>query len=107
LPLCPGVLPKRPARPCASESEGCKGRGDITAAFVLEGVGIGTGNFGLSGAGFADAFSFRIDTVRANGGVQPVPIPAALPLFAAGFGAVGLFGWRRKWKDANRSVSAA
>jgi hypothetical protein len=35
------------------------------------------------------------------------PLPAALPLFAAGFGAVGLFGWRRKRKDANRSVSAA
>ena len=26
------------------------------------------------------------------------PIPAALPLFASGLGAIGLFGWRRKWK---------
>lgn len=28
------------------------------------------------------------------------PIPAALPLFAAGLGALGLFGWRRKRKAA-------
>jgi hypothetical protein len=26
------------------------------------------------------------------------PLPAALPLFAAGLGAMGLFGWRRKRK---------
>jgi hypothetical protein len=28
------------------------------------------------------------------------PLPAALPLFAAGLGALGLIGWRRKRKDA-------
>jgi hypothetical protein len=28
------------------------------------------------------------------------PLPAALPLFATGFGAMGLFGWRRKRKNA-------
>jgi hypothetical protein len=27
------------------------------------------------------------------------PLPAALPLFATGFGALGLLGWRRKWKQ--------
>ena len=27
-----------------------------------------------------------------------IPLPAALPLFATGLGAVGLLGWRRKWK---------
>ena len=27
------------------------------------------------------------------------PIPAALPLFAGGLGAMGLLGWRRKRKD--------
>jgi hypothetical protein len=28
----------------------------------------------------------------------PVPLPAALPLFATGLGALGLLGWRRKRK---------
>jgi hypothetical protein len=28
----------------------------------------------------------------------PTPLPAALPLFATGLGALGLFGWRRKRK---------
>jgi hypothetical protein len=28
------------------------------------------------------------------------PLPAALPLFATGLGAMGLFGWRRKRKQA-------
>lgn len=29
-----------------------------------------------------------------------VPLPAALPLFATGLGALGFFGWRRKRKQA-------
>jgi choice-of-anchor A domain-containing protein len=31
---------------------------------------------------------------------NPVPLPAALPLFASGVGALGLLGWRRKRKAA-------
>src|SRR5262245_3234122 len=31
-------------------------------------------------------------------GVSAVPLPAALPLFATGLGALGLLGWRRKRK---------
>jgi hypothetical protein len=31
--------------------------------------------------------------------VGTTPIPAALPLFATGLGALGLFGWRRKRKN--------
>jgi hypothetical protein len=30
----------------------------------------------------------------------PTPLPAALPLFATGLGALGLFGWRSKRKSA-------
>jgi hypothetical protein len=34
------------------------------------------------------------------------PLPAALPLFATGLGAMGLFGWRRKRKGA-AAIAAA
>ena len=30
--------------------------------------------------------------------VSATPLPAALPLFATGLGALGLLGWRRKRK---------
>jgi hypothetical protein len=36
--------------------------------------------------------SFTLDIMN------PIPIPAALPLFATGLGALGLMGWRRKRK---------
>lgn len=35
-----------------------------------------------------------------GGGRDPTPLPAALPLFAAGLGVLGLLGWRRKPKNA-------
>ena len=35
-----------------------------------------------------------------GGGVLPSPLPATLPLFATGLGGLGLFGWRRKRKNA-------
>jgi hypothetical protein len=38
--------------------------------------------------------SFTLDIIN------PTPLPAALPLFAAGVGALGLLGWRRKRKQA-------
>ena len=37
---------------------------------------------------------FELDVVTST------PLPAALPLFATGLGALGLFGWRRKKKAA-------
>ena len=33
-------------------------------------------------------------------GPAPIPLPATLPLFATGLGALGLLGWRRKRKTA-------
>lgn len=35
-----------------------------------------------------------------TGGTGATPLPASLPLFAGGLGALGLFGWRRKRKAA-------
>lgn len=52
--------------------------------------------FDDSGAGPDD----NHDDYIVLGYVQPVPIPAALPLFGAGVAAMGLLGWRRKRKAA-------
>ena len=58
--------------------------------------------------GFEGTKHFDISDVQAlcadvcPGGHQgdPTPLPAALPLFATGLGALGLLGWRRKRKAA-------
>jgi len=48
----------------------------------------------ISSASFGDAWG--IDNVSFE--IAQTPIPAALPLFATGLGALGLLGWRRKRK---------
>jgi hypothetical protein len=50
---------------------------------------------------------FNIHTTVNTGGeirgqLAPVPLPAALPLFATGLGALGLLSWRRKRKTFAR-----
>jgi hypothetical protein len=58
---------------------------------------------------FNDTGMFGVDAVANNFGVTSLdatvtvnsaatPLPAALPLFATGIGAMGLIGWRRKRK---------
>jgi uncharacterized protein (TIGR03118 family) len=45
--------------------------------------------------------SLTIEAAAADGlfgAIEPTPLPAALPLFATGLGALGLLGWRRKRK---------
>jgi hypothetical protein len=42
-------------------------------------------------------------TASAVSDVEAVPLPAALPLFATGLGALGLLGWRRKRKALARA----
>jgi hypothetical protein len=39
-------------------------------------------------------------SVLLSGGVDPTPLPDGLPLFITGLGVIGLFGWRRKRKNA-------
>ena len=51
---------------------------------------------------FAD-FEFdagAYDSFAVNTAAAATPLPAAFPLFAAGLGALGLLGWRRKRKNA-------
>ena len=71
--------------------------------------------------GFTDTVAFTSVTISrpadANGGydywgidnvsfnVGATPLPATLPLFASGLGALGLFGWRRKKKAAVRDTA--
>jgi hypothetical protein len=38
--------------------------------------------------------------------ITATPLPAALPLFATGLGAIGLFGWRKKRQIASRVPEA-
>ena len=51
-----------------------------------------------------DAAGFKLLDITATDGnvllteLNTVPLPAALPLFATGLGAIGLLGWRRKRK---------
>jgi hypothetical protein len=43
-----------------------------------------------------------VDQLRVESTIAP--LPAALPLFATGLGALGLLGWRRKRKNAAIAV---
>ena len=45
-----------------------------------------------------DDMVVRISAVALPNKINPVPIPAALPLLASGLGALGFIGWRRKRK---------
>ena len=48
----------------------------------------------------------QVSTVSNFISPSPVPLPAALPLFATGLGAMGLFGWRKKRKAAAALATA-
>ena len=62
-------------------------------------IGNGTGSAGswTGVSGELEPMALITGTVS---GVSPVPLPATLPLFATGLGALGLLGWRRKKKAA-------
>ena len=46
-----------------------------------------------------------LDDISVTGASSATPLPATLPLFATGLGALGLLGWRRKRKKA--AIAAA
>ncbi len=61
-------------------------------------------------AGFAGDQHMLVNNFTVNGDVfaaaAPTPLPAALPLFASGLGAMGVLGWRRKRKKAAARAAA-
>jgi len=57
----------------------------------------------------ADTFlGFPLGDVTTMGPTNPsvIPLPASLPLFASGLGALGLLGWRRKRKSTTSLLAA-
>jgi hypothetical protein len=77
------------ASPCTGTS------GSVAAKFIA-----GTASYTWFGLDIAPGALFDISFSSWNNAIDSVatPIPAALPLFATGLGALGLLGWRRKRK---------
>ncbi len=70
---------------------------------LLIGPSLGLGQYliqGLLNPTGAGAYSYDWKLSFTTQAVSDVPIPAALPLFAAGLSAMGFMGWRRKRKAA-------
>ena len=75
-------------------------------------INVGPGNtpgglwsldFGIGGSNGSPNTLYFTDGIDGEthglfGAIEATPLPAALPLFATGLGAMGLFGWRRKRK---------
>ena len=65
---------------------------------ITLGINGWTNPFPASAAWYSQAL-FE-DTLTTSGDVFISPIPAALPLFASGLGALGFMGWRKRRKSA-------
>jgi hypothetical protein len=51
-------------------------------------------------ANFQHVFTTGTNQFGVEGTITPVPLPAALPLFASALGALGFAAWRKKRKAA-------
>jgi len=60
----------------------------------------------FNGTVYSDILTGTVPDSGLTGSLTPAPLPAALPLFATGLGALGLFGWRRKRRNT-AALSAA
>jgi len=72
----------------AISTQDLSGTYSLTALYSILGP---SGNQGSTGANL----SVNISGVAP----PPIPLPASLPLFASGLGALGLLGWHRKRKS--------
>jgi hypothetical protein len=79
--------------------------GTSPGSWVLENITnpLSVLNLSYNGAGIGDAiytpyadYPYPVVTYYVGGTIDPVPLPAALPLFATGLAGLGLLGWRRK-----------
>jgi len=85
-------IPVTPSGPCAGFNAGF-------CPFTANGISFAGIAMSVAFAGVADQVVFDDVTFgSATPGGGAVPLPAALPLFATGLGALGLLGWRRKKK---------
>jgi hypothetical protein len=74
-----------------------------SASTQVYGTGVGGVLTGAFEVIYAEVSGLPADLIVTNISGSPlstVPLPAALPLFASGLGALGLLGWRRKRKAA-------
>jgi hypothetical protein len=75
----------------------------VNMEIILSGTPFGGGSATLSANIDPQFFAppgYTIELSPGIGNVATTPLPAALPLFATGLGAMGLLGWRRKRKNA-------
>jgi len=69
---------------------------NAAVTMIANTIGIGCDSNGFSGGLTVDESGLPTALAFA----AAVPLPGTLPLFAAGLGMLGLFGWRKKRKDA-------
>ena len=54
----------------------------------------------IAGDTYLNIHTTQFGSGEIRGFLAETPLPAALPLFASGLGALGLLGWRRRKKSA-------
>jgi hypothetical protein len=68
---------------------------------ILFAADVQDGSTGLPTSGNTGGIGFTFNNISSGGNqTGETPLPAALPLFVTGLGALGLLGWRRKRKGA-------
>jgi hypothetical protein len=97
------------SRTTGSQSLGIAAAGTITETVLISGALLASAPVFYSAAYTQNGGPGAQINASFNDSTTPppsVPLPAALPLFATGLGAMGLLGWRRKRKNA-AAIAAA